>query len=187
MYPFDFELLLSYSIDATCVTIDYTVKNLDTKEMYFQLGTHPGFNCPMNEALKFDDYYLELNEDEEAKRLFFDDANLLITDKEEAGLSGNTIALNHEMFYEGAAIYRNLKSNEITLKTDKDNSFVKLSYNKFPYLGGVWQKPDAPYICIEPWYGISDEDNYEGEFKNKEMMITLDTDKVYECFMKIEI
>lgn len=186
MYPFNFELLLTYSLEASCVTIDYKVKNLDTKEMYFQLGTHPGFNCPMQEGLEFDDYYLAFNKEETANRLFFDDANLLITNKEEAGLSGNTMALKHDLFYEGAAIFRNLNSNEVTLKSDKNDRFVKLSYNKFPYLG-VWQKPDAPYICIEPWHGISDEDTYVGEFKNKEMMLNLEADKEYDCFMKIEI
>ncbi|MGL1891606.1 MAG: aldose 1-epimerase family protein [Spirochaetaceae bacterium] len=186
MYPFRFELILSYSLNDKGVSIDYTVKNLDTKEIYFQLGTHPGFNCPLDSELKFDDYYIEFNKSEDSRRLFFDQDNLTITNKDEDGLNGNKMPLKHETFYEGAAIFKDINSNEIALKSDKGSRFVKLSFNKFPALG-VWQKPDAPYICLEPWHGISDDDNYTGDFKDKSMIITLDKAKEYNCEMTIEI
>lgn len=186
MYPFKFELILSYSLKESTVLISYTVKNLDTKEIYFQLGTHPGFNTPLDSELKLNDYYIEFNKPENAKRLFFGEGNLTVTNKEEDGLNGQKMDLNHETFYQGAAIFKSINSNELTLKSDKDSRFVKLSFNKFPALG-VWQKPDAPYICIEPWHGISDDDDYTGEFKDKAMIITLEPSKNYDCFMTIEI
>lgn len=186
MYPFKFELLLSYSLNATTVEINYTVKNLDTDEIYFQLGTHPGFNIPLDNNLKMNDYYIEFNKSEDCKRLFFDKANLTVTNKDAPGLNGLKMNLKHETFYEGAAIFKSINSDELILKSDKGDRFVKLAFNKFPALG-VWQKPDAPYICIEPWHGVSDDDDYTGEFKDKDMIITLDKSKEYNCFMTIEI
>lgn len=186
MYPFNFELILSYALDESSVKIQYTVKNLDTQNIYFQLGTHPGFNMPLDSDLKFDDYYIEFNKKEQCNRLFFDKANLTITNKDEDGLEGQKLNLKHEIFYEGAAIYKNINSDQLVLKSDKGARFVKFSFDKFPALG-VWQKPDAPYICIEPWHGISDDDNYTGEFQDKAMIITLDKNSDYNCFMNIEI
>lgn len=52
---------------------------------------------------------------------------------------------------------------------------------------GLWQPKDAPFICIEPWHGIADEDNFTGEFKEKEMIINLKRGESFECFYAIEI
>lgn len=186
MYPYKFELQLTYTIEGTNVIIGYEVVNLDNQSIYFQIGTHPGFYCPMAEHLKLDDYYLAFNKEESSRRLFFDDANLLVSSKDEAGLSGKTMSLSHDLFYEGATIFRDMNSTEVTLKSDQDSRFVKLSYTKMPYLG-VWQTSDAPYLCIEPWHGISDEDNYSGDFIKKEMMIELPVNKKYNCQLKISL
>lgn len=186
MYPYRFALQLAYTLVDTTVAIGYTVRNLDNKTIYFQLGTHPGFNCPMNDDLAFSDYYLEFNESEKSRRLFFDAANLLISNKETEGLDGNTFELSHDLFVEGACIFRDIKSTSITLKSDKDSRAVTLSFNKFPYLG-VWQKHGAPYVCIEPWHGISDLDTYTGEFKDKEMIIALEKKEEYLCRLDITI
>lgn len=186
MYPFKFILELSYTLSDMTVAIDYRVKNLDDKVMYFQLGTHPGFNCPLNKGLAFDDYYLEFDQEEKSRRLFFDAANLLVSDKDVDGLDGTKFPLNFDLFQEGACIFRDIKSSSIVLKSDKDSKSVTLNYNKFPYLG-LWQKQGAPYVCIEPWYGVSDLDNYTGDFKDKEMIISLDEKKQYECQLTITI
>lgn len=186
MYPFRFELSLTYTLKGSEVIIGYEVKNLDSNEIYFQLGTHPGFNCPMDEGLKFEDYYLSFNEEEMAKRHFFDGDNLLVTNKDEDGLNGKKMSLNHSLFYEGATIFRGINSKELVLKSDQGKRQVKLMYDKFSYLG-VWQVKDAPYVCIEPWTGISDPDNYTGEFKDKEIMMSLKAGKVYNCKLMIEI
>lgn len=186
MYPFKFDLRLTYTLEGSQVIIGYEVINTDHNEIYFQIGTHPGFNVPMDEGLNFDDYYISFDVEESARRHFFDGDNLLVTNKDEDGLKGRQMALKHELFYEGATIFRGINSKELILKSDKGQRQVKLSYDKFSYLG-VWQMKDAPYVCIEPWTGISDPDNYTGEFKDKEMMMSLDVGKDYSCYLAIEI
>ncbi len=186
MYPFKFILELTYTLIDTTVRIDYKVINTDNKTLYFQLGTHAGFNLPMEDGLTFDDYYLEFDQVENSRRLYFDAANLLVSNKDSEGLSGTKYPLNFDLFKEGACIFRHIQSSKITLKSDKNDRNVSLEFNKFPYLG-IWQKQGAPYICIEPWYGISDTDDYCGEFKDKEMMLSLEKTKEYMCYLAITV
>jgi len=186
MYPFKFTLELSYTLIDTTVTIDYKVTNLDNQAIYFQLGTHAGFNCPMAEGLSFNDYYLEFDASEKSRRLYFDAANLLVSNKDSEGLDGTKYPLSFDLFTEGACIFKHIHSSKITLKSDQDARQVTLGFNKFPYLG-IWQKQGAPYVCIEPWYGISDADDYTGEFKDKEMIIALEEKNVYDCQLTITV
>lgn len=189
MYPFKFELRLTYTLEGSSVLIGYEVVNIDYNDIYFQLGTHPGFNCPMDEGLEFKDYHISFNKEETARRHFFDGDNLLITNKDEEGLNGLKMPLSHDLFKEGAAVYRGINSKELTLKSESGKRQVKLTYDKFSYLG-IWHVTNndkAPYVCIEPWTGISDPDNYTGEFKDKEMMMSLKAGKTYSCKMSINI
>ena len=82
-YPFKFELRLTYTLIDSEVQIAYEVRNTDNQEIYFQLGTHPGFNCPMEDGLSLNDYHLEFSDLEDAKRYFVNNSNLNIAGKEQ--------------------------------------------------------------------------------------------------------
>jgi len=185
-YPYHFELRLKYSLDQAKVKIHYEVKNTDSDNIYFQLGTHPGFVCPIDEELEVKDYTISFNKDETLPRYYCDENNYIIHDKKGNMLRGKEFPLNHPMFYEGAHIFKHVQSDTVTLASRKNGQFVELSAKNFPYLG-IWQKKDAPFICIEPWYGIGDMDNYEGEFKDKEMMVNLDKGKTFEAQLHIRV
>lgn len=187
MYPFKFNLYISYTLEGNKLNINYKVENVDNKEMYFQIGTHPGFNCPLDENSKFEDYYLEFECNETLERLFMNDANVLINGKSESILENDKILpLTRELFKDGALVFRNINSKKISLKSKTTDKTVTLSYEDLPYLG-LWQAKDANFVCIEPWHGIADDENFNGEFKEKEMIITLKEEKSYECNYTIEI
>lgn len=186
-YPYHFELYLIYTIHENEVNIKYIVKNIDKKKMYFQIGAHPGFNCPINCQLSFSDYYLTFNKEETSKRLFFNTENKIISDKEDIGLNNSKILpLKHNDFYEGAQIYKDIKSNILTLQSDLDEAYVKLTSYNLPNLI-LWQTKDAPFICIEPVNGMADTDEYTGSFIKKRPMISLLPDEEYLASLKIEI
>lgn len=187
MYPFKFNLYIHYTLEGTKLNIDYKVENVDNKEMYFQIGTHPGFNCPLGNDGKFEDYYLEFECNETLERLFMNDANVLINDKSEVVLKNkNILPLTRELFKDGALVFRNMNSKKIVLKSKASEKSVTLSYEKLSYLG-LWQAKDAEFICIEPWHGIADVEGYSGEFKEKEMIIALQQGASFECNHNIEI
>ena len=186
MYPFEFELQLTYSLDGASVKIGYEVFNKGTEVMPFQIGTHPGFNCPMDEDTVLDDYYVKFNKKETSPRLFFDAANVVDSSIEDEAINSDRLDLNHELFYNGALVYENFASDTVILKSDKTSRQVKVVSENLPYFG-LWQAKDAPYVCIEPWHGISDWDDFTGEFDEKVMMVKLETADSSKCSIKISV
>jgi len=187
MYPFKFDLYVCYTLEGNKLKIDYKVENIDNKEIYFQIGTHPGFNCPLDKGNKFEDYYLQFECNETLERLFMNDANVLISNKSEIILENNNIlSLTRELFKDGALVFRNINSKQVVLRSKTTDKSVTLSYENLSYMG-LWQAKDANFICIEPWHGIADQDNFNGEFKEKEMIINLKEGTNFECNYTIEI
>ena len=64
IYPYKFSLRLTYELLENGIKVGYTVKNLDDKEIYFSIGGHPAFMCPLFKDEKFEDYYFEFNKKE---------------------------------------------------------------------------------------------------------------------------
>jgi galactose mutarotase-like enzyme len=187
MYPFKFNLFITYTVDGNKLNIEYKVENVDDKEMYFQIGTHPGFNCPLDKESKFEDYYLEFECNETLERLFMNDANVLINNKSELILEdSNILPITRELFKDGALVFKNMNSKQVALKSKTSDKTVTLSYNDLTYMG-LWQAKTADFVCIEPWHGTADTDGYTGEFKDKEMIITLEKGASYNCDYTIEI
>lgn len=187
MYPFKFDLFITYTLKDNTLEISYSVHNVDDREMFFQLGTHPAFNCPLDEGGHIQDYYLEFEQKETLERLFMNKSNLLISGQSEVILKDEKVLpLSHEMFEEGALVFRNINSQQVALKSKQSDKSVLLSYENFPYMG-IWQPKNAPFVCIEPWHGIADADNFTGELKDKEMIISLNPGKSFQSSLTIEI
>jgi len=181
MYPFAFHLYATYTLVDNQLKVVYQVENVDEKEIYFQIGTHPGFYCPVNEKTKFEDYYLEFECNETLERLFMNDANVLIPNKTEMVLQDSKVLpLTRELFAKGALVFKQVNSKKISLKCKTSSKTLVLLSSHLPYLG-LWQAKDAEFVCIEPWHGIADVDGYAGEFKEKEQMVFLKPGEKFAC------
>ena len=187
MYPYKFNLFITYTLNGNKLETKYKVENADDKEIYFQLGTHPAFNCPLDKENQFEDYYLEFDQEETLERFFMNAGNCIISDKSEVLIENSKILpLTHELFYDGALVFKKINSQKITLKSKKSAKNVVVSYENLPTLG-IWQKKDAPFVCIEPWYGLADTDNYTGEFKDRDRIIPLKQNETFEASLNIEV
>ena len=187
MYPYQFELTIVYTLNGTKLKIEHQVKNTDGKDIYFQIGGHPGFNCPLDGKANFGDYYVEFEQYETLERFFLDGPNCMVPNKSEILVrNSKVLPLTHELFYEGALVFKNVKSKVVALKSKKTDRSVTLTMEDFPYMG-VWQPKDAPFVCVEPFHGAAEPEGYDGEFKDKELMITLGKGKTYTCSYTIEI
>lgn len=186
-YPYKFELYVSYEVLNNKIIVDYKVKNMNNGDMLFSIGGHPAFCCPMEEGTCFDDYYIEFEEKETAK--FIDPGTDGIVFTEKTGLDNEKIIkLNKEIFAKtDTLMYENLKSESVSLKSDKTEKEVILHFEGFPYLGIWTRSDDAPFICLEPWFGIADEKNTTGIFEEKRGIQRLPKDKTFECSYVIEI
>ena len=165
-YPFNFELYLTYKINNGKLDMIYEVINLDEKELYFSIGAHPAFATPINEDIKLEDYYLELNEKETAD-IFQNEGPLLKREKKAYLNNENIIKLGKDVFNDDALIFKGLKSNKVAIKCTKSSRVLEMEYDKFPFMA-FWSVPNAPFVCLEPWYGLSDYSDTDGELINKE-------------------
>ncbi len=182
VYPFRFELTIQYTLEQTRLTSNYQVRNLDTEEMYFSLGLHPGFTCPIESSLSFSDFYLEFDQVETADCLTLDGPLLSGKLKGKFINDSRILPLDYSLFDNDALIFENLKSSSVTLKSDQSSRFIKVGIEGFPYLG-IWSKPkaNAPFVCIEPWYGITDEKDSGKLFHQKKGVQLLSGNAVFEC------
>lgn len=179
-YPFPFQLNIVYALEENMLAVLYNVKNTGGQIMYFSIGAHPGFNCPLVSGESMADYFLEFEADEKAFRYYLD--NGLISGEKELFLNNERkVALSPELFRRDAIILHNLKSHKVSLKSNKSNKAVTVEFPGFPYLG-IWSKPQgAPFVCIEPWYGIADTKGGKGDFTQKEGIQSLQPLEEFKC------
>ena len=186
IFPYKFRFNISFQLRGNKLTISHRVKNLDSKEMFFSLGAHPGFKCPLNEGENYYDYYLEFEFEENAARTLLS-SNGLISDQTQQVLTDtNILPLSTDLFNNDALIFKDLKSRKVSLKSRKSNQVLTIDYNDFSYLG-LWAKPNASFICIEPWLGIADHENTDGDFLKKEGLISLQEGQVFTAQYSIQI
>lgn len=168
IYPFEFELKLIYQLHGTSLTCTYQVSNPSDKEMLFSVGGHPAFAAPLNNEGIYTDYYLQFNNDDELTYHHIE--NNLISDKTTTlKLEDKILHLQHELFYEDALVFKHLKSNNIKLLNNKNDSGINFHFENFPYFG-IWAAKDANFVCLEPWCGIADGINHNQQLEEKEGM-----------------
>ena len=186
IYPFSFELYLSYKLEKNSLIVSYKVINKSDDKMLFSIGAHPAFNWTLKEDEKKEDYFLEFENIKETKRYFLNDKGL-VYDSVDLKIIDNKIALNEELFKNDALVFEDLNIKTLTLKNSINENYIKLNFENFPYLG-IWSKPTgAPFICIEPWFGVADDENPNQNFEDKKGIITLQKDEIFSCFYSIEI
>ncbi len=185
-YPFKFRLEVKYRLKENLVKVAYKVTNQDQKEMYFSIGAHPAFYWPLNEDEKKEDYYLEFEKIEKTAKYLLE-AGLLNNQKEPILDNQKILELTPDIFKDDALVFKNLKSEQITLKSSKSEREIKIRFEKFPYLG-IWsQSVEAPFICLEPWYGIADSVDSSGRIEEKEGIKSLKAGNSFESKYTITI
>jgi len=187
MYPFLFQFEITYTLKNNVLTVKHTIKNIDDKTLYFSVGGHPAFACPLFKDEDYTDYCLEFENIEDSETYLLNMENGLITDKTKPIITnGRTINLHGELFNKDALIFKDLTSNKITLKHKTKGAVVSLKFEDFPYLG-IWAKPNTPYVCIEPWHGFADIDTTNQRIEDKEGIIALKANSDFTASYSIEI
>lgn len=185
LYPFNFCLRTTFTLSESTLKTHYTVENKDNGELYFSLGAHPAFNCPMKNN-KLEDYQLTFEKTENTQTLLLDSSGLLSDEKSDFLTNENTVNLNDEIFENDALMFTDLASNALTISSKKDEVTVKVSWENFPYLG-VWKPIDAPFLCIEPWLGIADFNTASGKLSEKFGIVKLDKGSNFKASYDIKI
>lgn len=175
-YPFEFSLRIIYELIEKSLYVCYLVRNIGKDDLYFSLGAHPAFNFP-KDILSIDEMYLYFPLDSKLKRYYLNN-NLLSTTADSIELRSNELFLNQQTFIKDAWILKDLCSKEVYLKNKVNDLGIKLSFEKFPYLG-LWSVPGSSFICLEPWAGLPDTEEVDHLLENKEGMILLNKGEMW--------
>ena len=180
IYPFHFTLKLRYHLRNNRLICTYEVTNTGDTEMYFSIGGHPAFALPLVKGTNYTDYALLFSKAEPLYRYKLD--NGLTTDSKERvetiackpGTENAAIKLplKPELFYDDAVVLKHLQNYYTTLASNKHDHGLQFDFTGFPYLG-LWAAKDAPFICIEPWCGITDNIKHNQNLPEKEGIIAL--------------
>lgn len=189
LYPFRFKLFVTHEITDKGFTSRFKVVNQDEKTMYFCIGGHPSFNCPLYAGEDFEDYDLRFSEIENALAYHtyhgqYMDKNLFWHRLD----NSDTWQLKHSDFAIDSSIFENLKSEYVSLVNRHTGKGLRMYIGNFPALV-VWKKEetDAPYLCIEPWQGIPAVKGESGNFEDKPYAIQLGVGEVYESQYSVDI
>jgi galactose mutarotase-like enzyme len=180
VYPFDFELQISYTLEDKSLNINYKVINKGESKMPFSIGAHPAFSLAGN----FDNYSLQFEKEEPLVYNLLE--NDLISNKTRIlATTNNVVPLDYQLFENDALIFKSLQSNYLTI-LETGNPILRVRYDDFPHLG-IWTKKDAPFLCIEPWFGYSDSVESSGKIMEKEGIQILDSNETFKSKFSIEI
>jgi len=187
VYPYKFSLQVTYTLEENSIKVSYKVTNLDDKKIYFSLGAHPAFMCPIEKTEVLEDYYLKFNKLENSSIMCFNEDTYFTHDKKEYLVNSDIINLKKEVFKNDALVFDNLKSDKITIKSKNSKKSLSVEFSQFPYMG-IWAPAKgAPFVCIEPWFGHADYEDFSGEFKDKEGVLSLEIGKEFNSSYKISV
>ena len=180
VYPFEFELQLIYSLEDNHLNIQYKVTNKGMGQMPFSIGAHPAIALPG----KFENYSIQFEKEEPLVYNLLE--NDLISDEVKTLFTtDNKVDLHYSLFENDALIFKNLKSRSLTI-FENQKPMVKMHYKDFPHLG-IWTKMNAPFLCIEPWFGYSDSNESTGSILEKEGIQILESKSTFDAQFSIEI
>ncbi|MDR5590700.1 aldose 1-epimerase family protein [Christiangramia sp. SM2212] len=186
MYPFKFDLRIAFTIDGKNLEVSHHLINLDEKPIYFSLGGHPAFNIQLFNNENIDDYSLQFDRKMDLKTYILNDDGLVSSETKEILKNDHTIKLTENIFDEDALIFKNINSNKVDLVSAKHGKILSVEYKDFKNLG-IWAKPGAPYVCIEPWLGIADVEDTNQNLKDKEGIEVLNEGEEINHFYMIQI
>lgn len=186
MYPFKFDFRIAFTLNEKSLEVNHHIINLDEKPIYFSLGGHPAFNILHFENEKIEDYSLEFDREMDLNTYLLNDDGLVSSQTKAVLKNEKTIKLSSKTFNQDALIFKDIRSKKVNLISQENGKILTMEYKDFNNLG-IWAKPGAPYVCIEPWLGIADVEGTDQNLKNKEGIIELEPKKEFNADYTIHI
>jgi galactose mutarotase-like enzyme len=156
-YPFKFRLICSFELKNDTIIVGWKVENTDDRTIYFSIGAHPAFYCEKSKTV------LSMNA-ENLKYSLVNSDGLYTPEKYDVESS---FVLHDNIFDKDALIIENSGVTEVTL-ADMDKKYLTMKFSA--PLFGIWSptKKNAPFVCIEPWYGRCDSADFDGDITERE-------------------
>lgn len=188
MYPFPFTLQIGYELDGAKVYVHWQVENTGQRIMYFSIGGHPAFLCPIDSGSRQTDYLIgfDAKEDTIVSSVIGRDG-LLSGRKKTYALDGGALPIDGNLFDEDALIIEHDQAHRVSLMTKERKPYLTVSFDA--PLFGIWSPPrrNAPFICIEPWYGRCDAESFCGTLGQREWGNSLEAGESFRSVYTVEV
>ncbi len=165
VYPFQFELDVRFALEGPALSVTASIRNRGDADMPASFGFHPAFRWPLPFGQARSSHFIEFAKNEPAPVRRLNADGLLMPEREPTPISHQRLMLRDALFQHDALIFDEIRSRSVTYGADL-GARIQVSYPDAPFLG-IWTKPGANFICIEPWHGIADPEGYCGDFRTK--------------------
>ena len=172
-YPFAFVLEMAFRLEGWTLHMEAIVSNPGDEPLPFSFGYHPAFAWPLPGGAAKEAHRITFEKDEpQPIRRLDGPTGLVLPDPQHTPVDGRVLVPDAEQFEADAMIWDCLNSRSLTYGAP-DGSSLAIAFPDTPMLG-IWQKPGAHYICIEPWQGIADPMGFTGDFEDKPGIVLLE-------------
>ena len=166
-YPYDFFLKLGYRIQGCRVCVLWQVENPGRETLPFSIGGHPAFNCPIEPDACQAECFVDFGDAEEVISTRISENGLATNFMDVYGLTDGKLALRDNLFEHDALVIENSQTDTAALCRSDGSRYVTVTMEA--PLFGIWSPPgkQAPFVCIEPWYGRCDSEDFEGTLEER--------------------
>lgn len=168
VYPFAFALDAAFTLQGATLAMDVTVTNRGDVDMPASFGFHPAFAWPLPYGAAKDEHRITFAEDEPGELAAIVKGGWMDAAGWESPVEGRVLALHDELFERDALVWNPVRSQSLAYGAEGGPQLV-CDFPDTPALG-LWMKPGARYLCIEPWHGIADPHGFTGEIWDKPLM-----------------
>ncbi|MFK7733451.1 MAG: hypothetical protein AB8B48_17660, partial [Pseudomonadales bacterium] len=182
-YPWHFELQVCFELSEDSLAIHYEVHNKDDSDLLFNLGSHPAFRLPLTNCT-LSDYSIHFDQEEQLELFAVTPDGLLDPCATNYALDKQQIELSESIFENDALVFKNIRSSRISLRHRTAGTRLSVATGGAPHLG-LWAKPGAEFVCIEPWWGHADFSNSSSRFSEKSSIQSLPPDQTFSTSITI--
>ena len=186
-YPFPFILNLGYRLEGSTVAVLWKVENPSEKQMYFSIGGHPAFNCPLTEGTKQSDYSVSFADTDEIVSTRISEEGLATGCMDIYHLADGHLSLTSNLFDHDALVIEDHQTDTVALCRKDGTPYLTVKMEA--PLFGIWSPPgkNAPFVCIEPWYGRCDDEYFDGDLTEREWGSKLAPHQTFEASYTITV
>jgi galactose mutarotase-like enzyme len=185
-YPFDFDLHVGYRLIQNNLEVTYGLTNTGADVLFFSIGGHPAFKVPLVIGTSYEDYYLQFDALENSARWPISIDGLIKDTSTPFFKNSSVLKLTRELFSEDALVFKDLKSDKVSIKSELHSHGLDFSFDGFPYLG-IWAAKDADFVCIEPWCGIADAVSHDQQLVSKEGIMKILSNESWTRRWKVKV
>ena len=185
VYPFEFSLDVSFAIDGATLSVIASVRNTGTEEMPMSIGLHPGFAWPLPYGAPRGEHELSFERDEPAPIRRLDAQGLVTPHGRPTPVRGRRLRLDDALFTEDALIFERLRSRAVNYGPPEGPN-LSVGFPDASHLG-VWTRPGAGFVCIEPWLGVADSVGPPGELRTKPGIVRLAPGEPHALHMTVTL